>query len=123
MENRKILVVDDAKTVTFTLSAILKFNKFEVIFENDSKKVIERLKAEKCILAMLDYMMPDVTGIELAEIIRKDDELKDLKLVLYTSKQLDPEEMERLRTCKMAYLRKPGMPNDILHTVNGLLNG
>ena len=81
---KKVMVVDDdEKTVKF-LTAALEENGYETISASDGREGLEKLQNEKPDLAILDVMMPKKTGFVLFKQIRRDENLKDIPIIMLT---------------------------------------
>ncbi|HEY6807787.1 MAG TPA: response regulator [Gemmatimonadales bacterium] len=87
MESKKrILLVDDELIITRTLQTFLEgTGKFEVRAENNPKKALKAARDFQPDLILLDVIMPDLDGGEVAELLRADSALKDTPIVFLTS--------------------------------------
>jgi DNA-binding response OmpR family regulator len=65
LENIRILVVDDDKKISDTLSLILESRGYQVDVANTGKIALEKSKANKYNLAVLDIKLPDIDGTKL----------------------------------------------------------
>ena len=79
---KKILVADDEKHIV----QIVQFNlekkgNYEVIVASDGEMALELIRQEKPDLVISDIMMPKMTGFELFEALRKDEEIKDTFII------------------------------------------
>ncbi len=83
---KKILVVDDDIDVINILQTILSNQGYKVLTANGKNEAIDKLKAEKPDLAILDVMMStQFEGFELAEEIKNTQEIKDTPILFQTS--------------------------------------
>lgn len=80
-----ILVVDDDPDLVESVSMRLVNDGFRVAKAYDGKEAWERIKEEKPQMLILDVMMPRKNGYTLCDEIKKDDELKDITVVLLTA--------------------------------------
>ncbi len=81
---KKVLVVDDdEKTVKF-LTAALEENGYEAIGAYNGKEGLEKIQNEKPDLAILDVMMPKKTGFVLFKQLRRDENLKNMPVIMLT---------------------------------------
>ncbi len=81
---RKVMVVDDdEKTVKF-LTAALEENGYEAISAYNGKDGLEMIQNEKPDLAILDVMMPKKTGFVLFKQLRRDENLKNMPIIMLT---------------------------------------
>lgn len=81
---KKVLVVDDDEHTRTFLSAALEENGYEPITAEDGRAGMEKIKAERPALVLLDVMMPKKTGFVLFKQLRKNDEFKDLPVIMLT---------------------------------------
>lgn len=83
---KRILLVDDELIITRTLQTFLEgTGRFEVRAENSPKKALKAARDFKPDLVMLDVIMPDLDGGQVAALIRADQALKDTPIVFLTS--------------------------------------
>ncbi|MCL4493136.1 MAG: response regulator, partial [Nitrospirae bacterium] len=68
-----VLVIDDDKTVRFTMSEILDNNGFMPIETSNGRQAIELLKKERPVAVLLDLKMPGMDGIETMQELKKID--------------------------------------------------
>jgi DNA-binding response OmpR family regulator len=81
---KKVLVIDDdANTVRF-LSVALEENGYEALGAYNGAEGLEKIKSDKPDLIILDVMMPKKTGFVLFKQLRRDDEFKDLPVIMLT---------------------------------------
>lgn len=121
MNNKKILIIDDQKDITFILSTLLKFHKLDVVAINDPANALSTIESNDFKLVILDYMMPGKTGIEIAHELRNNPKYQKLKLLLYTVKNLSSDELEILKDLNVIYLRKPMPPNDLVKKITEII--
>lgn len=85
MENAKIVVVDDDEDIRDSLQAILESKQYNVVTAADKEKGLEKIKAEKPDLAILDVMMSTwQDGFEMSRELKKDPEFKDMPILMLT---------------------------------------
>ena len=77
MEEKRILVVDDDQNMLQLLYTFLR-DSYRVTTVTNGQEALDAIRQEMPDLMLLDYLMPGMTGKETLEIIRKDEELKDL---------------------------------------------
>jgi CheY-like chemotaxis protein len=108
MPKKKILVVDDEKDLLILLREILENEGFEVVTAESGKECLEKLKALKPDLIILDMMMPKMSGDETLKKIREDPKNKDLKAVFLTVARISEETMFNLGKLNILdYINKP----------------
>lgn len=115
-EIKKILIVDDDKSLVDIITCGLEIKGFKVISACNGKKCMEKLKEEKISLLILDIKLPDKDGYEVIEEIRKDKKLKDIPVILISgAEQPDTKRLEELGVKE--FLAKPfscGVLNSVI---------
>lgn len=81
----KILIVDDEKLLLDLYHDILVENGFEVIMTTNSKEGIELAKKEMPDVILLDILMPEMNGFDVAKILKSDDTMKNIPIYLLTN--------------------------------------
>lgn len=119
---KKILVADDEKHIV----QIVQFNlekkgNYEVIVAYDGEMALELIKKEKPDLVISDIMMPKMTGFELFEALRKDEEIKDTPFIILTAKGQDSYFEEGQEKGILHILTKPFSPKALLATAKEIL--
>ncbi|MFH1416721.1 MAG: response regulator [Planctomycetota bacterium] len=81
---KKVMVIDDDKNIVKFLSVALQENGYEVSSASDGEEGFEKVKSEKPDLIILDVMMPKRTGFVLFKQLRKNEEYKDIPVIMFT---------------------------------------
>ena len=84
-DQKLILVVDDDPDLVEAIGMKLESFNFRVEKAYDGVQAWEKIKAEKPALIILDVMMPKKDGYEVCDEIKKDDQYKDITVVLLTA--------------------------------------
>ncbi|MFH1701598.1 MAG: response regulator [Candidatus Zixiibacteriota bacterium] len=84
MMAKKVLVVDDDANTRKFLSAALEENGYLPIQAENGKEGLEKVMSEKPDLVLLDVMMPKKTGFVLFKQLRREEEFKDLPIIMLT---------------------------------------
>jgi two-component system chemotaxis response regulator CheY len=117
-----VLVVDDSKVMRDMVVACLRaIPATTFVHASTGLEAIERLSLAPFDLMVLDLNMPDVGGIEVLEFVRGQDRLRELPVLIVTTRG-DEESRERvLRAGATAFLAKPFTPDAIIAQVRALL--
>ena len=81
---QKVLIIDDEKSMLFLSRAILTSAGYEVFTEADSTKAYDTVLFTKPDLILMDIVMPEINGIQLARQIRANPELRDTHIFALT---------------------------------------
>ncbi len=84
-EKKKILVVEDEQDVLTYLTALFQDNGYDTVTAVDGVEAFERARTEKPDLISLDIAMPDQSGLRTYRQYKKDDELKDIPVIIVTA--------------------------------------
>jgi CheY-like chemotaxis protein len=117
----RVLVIDDETVVGTILRYALDVDGHETVVAGDGTTGIEMAHSEHPDLIVLDLMMPDVTGYDVLEVLRDDEETKDLPIVVLTAVTMQRERDRCLAKGADAVLIKPFDPRDVAQAVGALL--
>ena len=108
MNKKKILIVDDEAAFTRMVKyALEKTGRYEVREENLSVRALDVALEFQPDLAILDIMMPDIDGSQVAQLFKTDERLKNTPIIFMTA-IIPKEELESEANRKyILYLRKP----------------
>jgi DNA-binding response OmpR family regulator len=130
MGKAKILIADDDPDIRESLQAILESQQYTVVTAVDKTDGMEKIKAEKPDLAILDVMMSTwEDGFEMSRELKKDPQFKDMPILMLTGIKsetgIDFKSTAGDPTwCPVdAYLEKPIEPDILLAEVSKLLSG
>ena len=118
----EILVVDDSKVMRDMVVASLRPEPGLVFTHAASGlEAIERLSLGRFDLVVLDLNMPDMSGFEVAEFIRQQDQLSHLRIVIVTTRGDESSRTRALAAGADRFMTKPFTPEGILGEVRALL--
>ena len=122
MAKKTILVVDDEYLILESNREILKKAGFNVITAVSGKEALRKIKSQKIDLALLDVLMPDMGGIELAKKIRQASEFRELKLAFLTIIPFSNEQRKKMKKYNIIdYIQKPFDTEELLERIGKLL--
>jgi CheY-like chemotaxis protein len=93
---KRLLVVDDNPAEQQSITALLAHDDVDITTAGTGTAALIALREQAYDCAVLDLRLPDMSGFELLETIRDEVELRDLPVVVFTGKELSPEEDARL---------------------------
>ena len=102
-----MLVVDDSITVRRVTQRLLKREGFRVALAADGLQALERLQEEKPAVVLTDIEMPRMDGFDLARNIRGDAKLRDLPIIMITSRIAEKHREHARELGVDHYLGKP----------------
>ncbi|MGQ9476059.1 MAG: response regulator transcription factor [Actinomycetota bacterium] len=106
----RVLVVDDDPMVTRLVRINLELENFEVEEAWDGRTAMRMMRENRPDLLVLDIMMPQMDGWEMLKMIREDDQLRDLPVVVLTAKVQEEDIARGWRMGADGYIVKPFNP-------------
>jgi chemosensory pili system protein ChpA (sensor histidine kinase/response regulator) len=117
----RILVVDDSVTVRKVTTRLLERNGMEVLTAKDGVDALSVLQEHKPDLILLDIEMPRMDGFEVATQVRHDSRLKEIPIIMITSRTGDKHRERAMSIGVNEYLGKPFQEDILLSTMSKLL--
>ncbi len=117
-----IVIADDDDTIRELVEYKLSSGDRSVTAFANGRECWEYLEAaEPPDLVVLDVMMPGLTGIQILERIRDDEELSDVPVILLTSRGREEHVVEGFERGATDYMTKPFSPNELVARVSSRL--
>jgi phosphoserine phosphatase RsbU/P len=109
MSQPRILVIDDDRLTRQLLTRTLEREGFEVVESADGREALQLIENARPSLIVSDYEMPEFTGAQLCEIVRRhqDPEMADLPIILLTAHAGEEHEVECLQAGANDFVSKP----------------
>jgi len=104
---KKILIVDDEPNILMTLEYTFKKKNFLVFIARDGEEALELLKTEQPNIILLDIMMPKVDGYATLEAIKRDENLKNCRVIFLSAKNKESDIKKGLSLGADAFMTKP----------------
>ncbi|MGC2424799.1 MAG: response regulator [Nitrospirota bacterium] len=117
--SEKILVVDDEQDIVKVLSKILELAGYEVISAYNGTEAVQYVKEDKPDLVLLDYMMPDITGLEALQQIKTFSE--EVYVIMVTGRGSEEVAASVMKAGASDYVIKPFVKDQILTVVRDTL--
>ncbi|MDD2162160.1 Hpt domain-containing protein [Pseudomonas sp. MIL19] len=116
-----VMVVDDSVTVRKVTSRLLERNGMNVLTAKDGVDAISQLQERKPDIMLLDIEMPRMDGFEVATLVRHDEGLKDLPIIMITSRTGEKHRERAMSLGVNEYLGKPYQESLLLETIQQLV--
>ena len=115
---KKILIIDDSRTVLMMMSAVLKAGGYEVATTEKGSEGLEKVMECKPDLVILDVMLPDISGFDLLAKLKSEESVKDIPVVMLTARDSREDVAKGLEAGAIGYLVKHStMPKILLEKV------
>ncbi len=117
-----VMIVDDSITVRKVTERLLKRHNYQFMTAKDGIDALDKLQDQIPDVMLLDIEMPRMDGFELATAMRNDDRLKDIPIIMITSRTGDKHRDRATKIGVNAYLGKPFQETELLENIESLLN-
>jgi two-component system chemotaxis response regulator CheY len=118
----EVLVVDDSKVMRDMVVACLRpYPGLAFTQASSGLEAIERLSLQPYDLLVLDLNMPDIGGIEVVEFVRSQDRLRELPIIIVTTRGDEASRARALAVGANRFMTKPFTPDALLSEARGLL--
>ena len=121
LTSNRIVVADDDADILDLLVFVLNRAGFETIGVTDGVAALAALEADPPRLAILDIMMPGMSGIEVLREVRASETIGDLDVILLTARARDADVDTGFATGASDYVIKPFSPRELVQRVNAVL--
>lgn len=123
MPTINLLIAEDEATLRFLLTETLADEGYTVTETSDGREAKSQLEQEAFDLIILDFMMPELTGVEVCEWLRNSDNPnRDKPVILLTAKAQDKDRERAKQAGVTAYIVKPFSPLHLLDIVEQLIS-
>jgi two-component system, OmpR family, phosphate regulon response regulator PhoB len=117
----KIFIVEDEPSIVTLVKYNLEKEDYKVFFSHNGEEGLKEIKKNEPDLVLLDWMLPDLSGIEICKALKKDPKFKNLLIIMLTAKNQDEDKVLGLNTGADDYLSKPFSHTELIARVNALL--
>jgi two-component system phosphate regulon response regulator PhoB len=121
MSAKQILIVEDERPIREMIAFGLKRAGFDVREAEDSRSARSAMADRRPDLVLIDWMLPDTSGLELTRSIKRDRDTRDLPVIMLTARAAEADKVAGLDGGADDYLTKPFSPRELLARVNALL--
>ena len=119
--NGKIFIIEDEPSIIQLVQHNLEKNGFIVSSSINGNDGLKELKKFQPDLLLLDWMLPDLSGIEICKSIRKDNSFKSLPVIMLTAKGEEEDKIKCLDSGVDDYLTKPFSFNELMARMKAVL--
>jgi two-component system, OmpR family, phosphate regulon response regulator PhoB len=121
MPAKQVLIVEDERPIREMIAFALKRAGFAVREAEDCRSARASLADNRPDLVLLDWMLPDMSGLELARSLKKDRETRELPIIMLTARAAETDKVAGLEGGADDYVTKPFSPRELLARINAAL--
>lgn len=119
--SEKVLIIDDEMHIVELLRFNLETSGYKTIYSYDGFDGFIKAKEEKPDLILLDWMLPNISGIEVLKKIRQDADLKKIPVIMLTAKNMEDDKVEGLEVGADDYITKPFSIKELLARITSVM--
>lgn len=120
MADPVILIADDNEVLLILIRATLKSPGIGFLEAHNGRQALELAQEHRPALLIMDWMMPELSGTQVAEALRAHEMLVPILMLTARNQDADRRRAEQLGIC--TYLTKPFSPLALIEAVEGILN-
>jgi two-component system phosphate regulon response regulator PhoB len=117
----KIFIVEDEPSIATLVKYNLEKENYKVFISNNGEEGLKEIKKIEPDLILLDWMLPDLSGIEICRSLKKDKKFKFIPIIMLTAKGQEEDKVLGLNTGADDYLVKPFSHSELVARINALL--
>jgi two-component system phosphate regulon response regulator PhoB len=121
MPGKQILIVEDERPIREMIAFGLRRGGFEVREVADVAAARSSIANQRPDLVLIDWMLPDMSGIELTRAIKRDKDTKDVPVIMLTARAEEQDKVMGLDSGADDYVTKPFSPRELLARINAVL--
>src|SRR6478672_6473426 len=118
-ENRRILIIDDERTILLTLEALLSRHGYQADTAANASYGLRRLKETSPAVVLLDLQLPDAEGLEMLDQIKA--EHPDTQVIILTAHDSLNNAIESIKRGAYHFISKPYAPEELLSLIEKAL--
>ena len=119
--NAHIFVVEDEKPIQELLQYNLEKEGFKVSSSANGEEALETIKEKVPDLILLDWMLPDLSGIKICRYLKQDKTVKNIPVIMLTAKGEEEDKIKGFNTGAEDYMTKPFSFPELLVRIKSLL--
>ena len=116
-----ILVVEDDPAIREMLRFVLQQNQFEITESEDAESAFSLIQERPPSLILLDWMLPGMSGVDLARKLKRRRETRNLPVIMITAKGEEEDMVRGLDSGADDYVTKPFSPRELIARIRAVL--
>jgi len=121
MATNKILVVEDEQAIREMIVFHLSRAGFDTLEAADCRDARRLLADQRPDLALIDWMLPDISGLELTRMLKRDKDYEDLSIIMLTARAEERDKVSGLDGGADDYITKPFSPRELVSRIQAVL--
>ncbi|MFT5501048.1 MAG: two-component system phosphate regulon response regulator PhoB [Woeseiaceae bacterium] len=121
MTTNKILIVEDERSIREMIAFHLSRAGFDVLEAEDCRTARRIIADDRPDLVLVDWMLPDMSGLELTRMLKRSEEHDDLAIIMLTARADEHDKVSGLEGGADDYITKPFSPRELIARIQAVL--
>ncbi len=121
MSGKLILIVEDEHAIRQMIAFGLRRAGFDVREAADCREARQSLADQRPDLMLVDWMLPDMSGLELTRAVKRDRQTRELPIIMLTARAEEGDKVTGLENGADDYITKPFSPRELVARINAVL--
>ncbi|KZY90962.1 DNA-binding response regulator, partial [Oleiphilus sp. HI0073] len=121
MSDKKILIVDDESAIREMIAVALEMAGYECLEADNARDAYTYIVDQRPDMILLDWMLPETSGIELARRLKRDESTADIPIIMITAKTEEDNKVQGLEVGADDYITKPFSPRELVARLKAVL--
>ena len=117
----QILIIEDEPAIQALIAYALKQAGYAVLQAENAEKALEMINEKLPDLVLLDWMLPKMSGVEFARLIRRKERTKLLPIIMLTARVDESDKVSGLEIGADDYITKPFSPRELVARIKAVL--
>ncbi|ANF56391.1 phosphate regulon transcriptional regulator PhoB [Halotalea alkalilenta] len=118
---RTVLIVDDESSIRDMIAIALEMADFQVLEADSAQRALALAVDERPDMILLDWMMPGISGVELARRLKREETTREIPVILLTAKGEEDNKVQGLEAGADDYITKPFSPRELIARMRAVL--
>ena len=121
MAAEKILIVEDEQPIREMIAFHLSRAGYKTLEAYDCREARKLIADARPDLALIDWMLPDMSGLELTRMLKRDADYEDLAIIMLTARAEERDKVSGLEGGADDYITKPFSPRELVARIQAVL--
>lgn len=121
MTETKVLIVEDEQAIREMVAFHLTRAGYSVLEAEDCRTARALLADQRPEIALIDWMLPDISGLELTRMLKRDKDYKELPIIMLTARAEEHDKVSGLDSGADDYITKPFSPRELIARIKAVL--
>lgn len=121
MSAYKILIVEDEQAIREMIAFHLSRAGYETMEAVNCREARELIADNRPDLALVDWMLPDISGLELTRMLKRDEAYRDLSIIMLTARAEERDKVSGLDGGADDYITKPFSPRELIARIQAVM--